>query len=82
VVALDYRLYGNTGERSPLCGKTIHITNTENDKSVDAIIGDACPTCESSGSVDMSEGAFTEIATKEQGEVNSKSYCDFKFSPC
>jgi len=72
VVALDYRTYGNTSQKSKYCGKTIHITNTKNGKTVDAIVGDACPTCESSGSVDLSVGAFLEIATKEEGEVPIK----------
>jgi len=70
VVALDAQLYGNTGQQSKYCGKTIHITNTKNGKSVDAVVADACPTCVSWGSVDMSVGAFTQIATEEEGEVD------------
>jgi len=69
VVALDTQLYGNTGEASQYCGKTITITNTNNGKTVTAIVADACPTCGGKDYVDMSVGAFTEIATEEEGEV-------------
>lgn len=72
IVALDSSLYGDTGEVSQYCGKTVVITNVENGKSVTATVADACPTCDSWGSIDMSVGAFTEIATEEQGEVKIK----------
>jgi hypothetical protein len=65
VVALDSKLY----TKHNYCGKTIHITNTKNGKTVTAIVADECPTCESKGSVDMSVGAFTAIATESQGDV-------------
>lgn len=65
VVALDSRLYGG----GKYCGKTIHITNTKNGKTVTATVADECPTCASQGSVDMSVGTFTQIATEEEGDV-------------
>jgi hypothetical protein len=66
VVALDTLLYGN----GQYCGKTIEITNTANGKSVQAVVADECPTCASKDSVDMSVGAFTELATEATGEIN------------
>merc|ERR1712093_762127 len=48
VVALDYRMYSN-GDH---CGKTV------NGKSVVATVADMCPSCASSGSLDLSTGAF------------------------
>jgi expansin (peptidoglycan-binding protein) len=69
VVALDTRLYGDTGVASPFCGKQVKITNVKNQKSVFATVADACPTCNSRESVDMSVGAFTQIADEATGEV-------------
>jgi len=69
IVALDIDLYGDDSKASQYCGKSITITNTNNGKSVQAIVADACPTCGKWGNVDMSVGAFTEIATEEEGEV-------------
>jgi len=69
IVALDSQLYGDTGEVSQYCGKTIEITNTANGKSVKAVVADACPTCVSKGSVDMSVGTFTEIAAEATGDI-------------
>lgn len=70
IVALDSQLYGNTGEKSQYCGKSIQITNKANGKSVHAVVADACPTCDSKYSVDMSVGAFTEIADEATGEID------------
>ncbi|KDQ60944.1 hypothetical protein JAAARDRAFT_124948 [Jaapia argillacea MUCL 33604] len=57
---------------SPLCGKQVHITNQNNGKTVTVTIADACPTCNNGDSIDLSVGAFTQIATEEEGEVPSK----------
>ncbi|KZT18818.1 barwin-like endoglucanase [Neolentinus lepideus HHB14362 ss-1] len=64
VAAMDSGRY-NQG----LCGKKVFIRNTKNGKSVTVTIADECPTCENSNSIDLSVGAFTQIATKEEGEV-------------
>ena len=45
------------------------ITNTKNQKSVTVTIVDDCPTCVSSNSIDLSVGAFTAIATEDEGMV-------------
>jgi rare lipoprotein A (peptidoglycan hydrolase) len=69
IAAIDADRYGNTGEQSSLCGKQVKITNTQNQKSVTVTIADACPTCDNSNSIDLSTGAFQQIATFDQGIV-------------
>ncbi|PPQ72589.1 hypothetical protein CVT26_003692 [Gymnopilus dilepis] len=69
IAAIDGNRYGNLGAKSSLCGKKVKITNTKNKKSVTVTIEDACPTCENSNSIDLSVGAFQQIATLDQGEV-------------
>jgi len=69
ICAMDARRYGDTGVRSPLCGRTVRITNTRNGKSVTAYVADACPTCENSNSIDLSMGAFQSIADPAEGVV-------------
>jgi len=67
---MDQARYGDSGGVSSLCGKQVKITNTENNKSVVVTVADDCPTCDNSNSIDLSVGAFTKIATEEQGEVS------------
>jgi len=69
ICAMDARRYGDTGVRSPLCGRSVRITNTRNGKSVTCYVADACPTCLNSNSIDLSVGAFQSIANLEEGEV-------------
>jgi len=69
VAAMDYRRYGNLSAQSSLCGKKVKITNPANHKSVTVTVADACPTCNNANSIDLSVGAFTQIATKDQGLV-------------
>ncbi|GAA5980533.1 hypothetical protein JCM5350_004337 [Sporobolomyces pararoseus] len=67
IVALDYRLYGDMGKVSKYCGKSLTITNTANGKSVVATVADACPSCESQWSLDLSEAAFGAIGDYDTG---------------
>ena len=67
----DVARYGDTGVKSPLCGQQVQITNKTNGKTVTVTIADACPTCDNADSIDLSVGAFTQIATEEEGEVPS-----------
>ncbi|ORY22504.1 RlpA-like double-psi beta-barrel-protein domain-containing protein-containing protein [Naematelia encephala] len=69
IIAIDIAWYGNTGDVSQYCGKWITITNTNNGKSVTAQVADVCPTCDTNNSLDLSVGAFTAIATEDDGEV-------------
>ncbi|KAJ2993478.1 hypothetical protein NUW54_g7715 [Trametes sanguinea] len=61
--------YGDLGKESSLCGQQVKITNTKNGKSVTVTIADACPSCLDKNDIDLSEGAFTQIATIPEGEV-------------
>jgi len=66
---MDVGRYGDPNAKSDLCGKTVHITNTDNGQSVDVTIVDACPTCENSNSIDLSPAAFDTIADPVTGIV-------------
>jgi len=69
IVAIDQDRYGDSGEKSKLCGKQVKITNTNNNKSVVATIADDCPSCTNGNSIDLSQGTFQQIATLDEGEV-------------
>ncbi|WWC96959.1 hypothetical protein V866_003836 [Kwoniella sp. B9012] len=70
VIAIDTNgWWQDTSSASPYCGKYITITNTNNGKSVTAMVADACPTCVSDNSLDLSVGAFTAIADESDGQV-------------
>ncbi|CDZ97161.1 RlpA-like double-psi beta-barrel domain [Phaffia rhodozyma] len=71
VVALPYALYGNDGgSPSDYCGKTITITRKSNGAQTTATVADLCPTCTTTYSIDLSVGAFTSIASEEEGQVD------------
>ncbi|KAM0748658.1 barwin-like endoglucanase [Meredithblackwellia eburnea MCA 4105] len=65
IIAQDSRMYNNGAN----CGRSITLTRTDNGASVTAVIADECPTCETATSLDLSVGAFTKIATEEEGMV-------------
>lgn len=67
VVAIDSAIYGG----GKYCGKTIEITNTDNGKTTTALVGDECPTCDSSKSVDLSQATFQALESDlGVGEIN------------
>ncbi|BGP17142.1 hypothetical protein JCM10213_005234 [Rhodosporidiobolus nylandii] len=53
---------------SSLCGRRVRIINERNGKVVVAIVADTCPGC-SYGSLDLSTGAFDQIASRDDGRV-------------
>ncbi|KDR71159.1 hypothetical protein GALMADRAFT_75279 [Galerina marginata CBS 339.88] len=67
IAAIDQDRYGNPGTKSSLCGQQVIITNTRNQKSVTVTIADGCPTCANVNSIDLTSGAFQEIATLDEG---------------
>lgn len=69
IAAIDGARYGNLGAVSSLCGKQVQITNTQNKKTVTVTIEDACPTCNNANSIDLSVGAFEQLADLNTGEV-------------
>ncbi|SPO20265.1 related to B2-aldehyde-forming enzyme [Ustilago trichophora] len=64
IVALNAAQYGNMGQRSSWCGKTIAITYNGNTQY--AQVQDACPSCPYGG-LDMSEGLFRAFANPSVG---------------
>ncbi|KLO14702.1 barwin-like endoglucanase [Schizopora paradoxa] len=72
IAAIDQDRYGDSGAVSSLCGKQVQIINTNNGKSVTVTIQDDCPTCDNGNSIDLSVGAFTAIATEDEGIVPIK----------
>ena len=59
-----------TNSNSPYCGRKITLTNTDNGKSVTATVEDACPSCSTDNSLDLSVAAFLAIADDTSvGEV-------------
>ncbi|KAI0636939.1 RlpA-like double-psi beta-barrel-protein domain-containing protein-containing protein [Trametes polyzona] len=69
IAAMQTERYGDLSRQSALCGQQVKITNQKNGKTVVVTIADACPTCGTGNDIDLSEGAFTQIATKDEGEV-------------
>lgn len=51
------------------CGQHVCIKRTDTGASVRALVQDSCPTCVSSTSLDLSWGAFSQIATASEGMV-------------
>lgn len=55
------------------CGKQIKIYRADNPaKSVLVTVADECPSCENQQSIDLSVGAFTQIASEAEGMVSIK----------
>ncbi|GAA5946258.1 hypothetical protein JCM1841_003449 [Sporobolomyces salmonicolor] len=70
IVALDARLYGNTNAVSKYCGRSLTITNSATGAAVVATVADACPTCASEYSLDLSTGAFDQIGRAATGVLD------------
>ncbi|WVQ74623.1 hypothetical protein IAR50_004224 [Cryptococcus sp. DSM 104548] len=72
VIAIDSNGWWSdyeSNDSSPYCGKSITLTNTNNGKSVTAVVADVCPTCETNNSLDLSVAAFNAIASEDDGMV-------------
>ncbi|SGY15017.1 BQ5605_C013g07209 [Microbotryum silenes-dioicae] len=65
VIALPTAMYSGGSH----CGQKIVITRVSNGAQVTATVRDSCPTCVNNECLDLSVGAFTEIATEEEGMV-------------
>ncbi|KAK4047644.1 hypothetical protein OIV83_005302 [Microbotryomycetes sp. JL201] len=65
VIALPTKTYANGIH----CGKQIKVTRKSTGKSIIATVRDSCPTCVTNTSLDLSYGAFIELATEEEGMV-------------
>ncbi|VDC05954.1 unnamed protein product [Peniophora sp. CBMAI 1063] len=52
------------------CGRRVQVTNTQNGRTVVATVADECPGCQgNANSLDLSQGAFDQIADESQGIV-------------
>merc|ERR1711939_159408 len=72
LVALQTSMYGDGSH----CGDKVCITRTSDGKTVEAIVQDSCPSCVSTESLDLSWGAFSQIATEAEGMVDiTWSFC-------
>ncbi|CAE6498794.1 hypothetical protein RSOLAG22IIIB_03316 [Rhizoctonia solani] len=65
IVALGPGAYQN----GKMCGKTINIKNTKNNKSVTAKVVDLCPSC-GSNNLDLSPAAFKKIGSLSTGVLS------------
>ncbi|KAH0835568.1 RlpA-like double-psi beta-barrel-protein domain-containing protein-containing protein [Lanmaoa asiatica] len=65
----DQARFGTSGSASPLCGKQVQITNTNNGQKVTITIADDCPTCDNANSIDLSVDAFQAISDLSAGCV-------------
>jgi hypothetical protein len=73
LVAIDIDYYGNKDEVSSYCGKTVEIVNLANGKSIQAVVTDVCPSCDSKNCLDLSVGAFKALDSNlSDGEFNIK----------
>jgi expansin (peptidoglycan-binding protein) len=61
IVALQTSVYANGAH----CGS--QISATANGKTITLTVADECPTCVSSGSIDLSEGAFLALSSLDAG---------------
>ena len=58
IVALALARYGTASNNAPDCGRKLRITNTDNGRSVEAVVADACPGCRNYNSLDLSVATF------------------------
>ncbi|KAM0790003.1 hypothetical protein ACM66B_005333 [Microbotryomycetes sp. NB124-2] len=65
VVALPTKTYANGIH----CGQQVRITRKSTGKTIIATVQDSCPTCVTNTSLDLSYGAFIQLATEEEGMV-------------
>ncbi len=50
-----------------ICGKSVHVTNTDNGHTITVIVADECPTCSGPNSIDFSTGAFNQLGDASKG---------------
>lgn len=67
IVALQVDMYGNTGQQSQYCGRSLTITNTATGATAQAVVADACPGCATYHSLDLSTGLFQALGSLDQG---------------
>lgn len=70
LVALPAKFWNYNGGSQPsqYCGQYIQVTR--GDRTVNALVADLCPTCVGADSIDLSSGAFNQIASPDEGSVS------------
>ena len=68
IAALPYAWWPN-GYTQPIeqCGRSIVITRPSSGAQITVMVADACPTCVSGDSVDLSIGAYLQLGTENEG---------------
>lgn len=67
-VAIDHEIWGSDfSQGSEYCGRQVKVSR--GDRSVIASVWDVCPTCANGNSLDLSHGAFNQIASDSEGMV-------------
>lgn len=61
VVAIPPSLYGSAAV-SPLCGKSVTITNPSNGRTATAVVADGCSHCSDDASLSSSTGLFEYLS--------------------
>ncbi|KAJ3162213.1 hypothetical protein HK101_000756 [Irineochytrium annulatum] len=78
IAAISMATFNSLGDNysNPTCHKRVTVTNQANGKSLEVKIMDSCEACEN-GSLDLSYGAFQQIADLELGVIDIKwNWCD------
>lgn len=66
IVALNPEQYGDLNNRSSFCGRSVRMTY--GNKTVDAVINDACPEC-SYGDLDLTQNVFLKLDSLDAGSI-------------
>lgn len=67
--AMIAAVYPSVYQDGAACGKTISISN-DSGATIEVTIADLCPSCEDANHIDLSEAAFKQLGTTEQGMVD------------
>ncbi|KPV71997.1 uncharacterized protein RHOBADRAFT_47178 [Rhodotorula graminis WP1] len=70
ICALQTKLYAD-GKN---CGRKIRLTRSDNGESVEVEVADQCPSCVEEGYVDLSEGAYDKLGTRDEGWFDMSWY--------
>lgn len=77
IVSIPDSIYGRNYPPSPLCGATVMITDTTNNRQMRAIVAGECYTCVNETSLDLSEGLFEYFASTDVGLFPSEFFSLF-----
>ncbi|GAA5838990.1 hypothetical protein JCM9279_002559 [Rhodotorula babjevae] len=70
ICALQTKLYAD-GKN---CGRMIRLTRSDNGESIEVEVADQCPSCVEEGYVDLSEGVYDKLGTRDEGWFDMSWY--------